>query len=292
MMEFLEQLTFIERGVIAGLVVGILAPIMGAFLLVRRMTIISEGLSQITLAGIATGVVIGQSTQLMQDVNPLITGFLFALAGALVVEKLRSVYRYFQELAVPIILSAGLGISAILISSSGMSSTEWFNFLFGSLLTVSLSDLIFILSAGTVSFFILIIMYKEWLSISFDSEFAHTSGIAVKRMNLLFAALIAAVISVSISVVGILLVGAMITLPVAAALQVSGSFRQVILYGIVFGELSVTLGMLSSYYFNIATGGMIVTAGIIILVMAILFKNMRLRVKKTSFVMKKGGESV
>ncbi|AOM82617.1 metal ABC transporter permease [Salisediminibacterium beveridgei] len=283
MMEVLEQLTFLERGIIAGLVVGILAPMMGAFLLVRRMTIISEGLSQITLAGIATGVVIGQSGIFMQDVNPLITGFLFALAGALIVEKLRSVYRYFQELAVPIILSAGLGISAVLISMSGMSSTEWFNFLFGSLLTVSISDLIFILSAGTVSFLILIILYKEWLSISFDSEFAHTSGIAVKWMNLLFAVLVAAVISVSISVVGILLVGAMITLPVAAALQVSHSFRQVILFGIMFGESAVILGMLSSYYLNIATGGMIVTAGILILLMAIMIKNLRYRILKTSF---------
>lgn len=283
MMEVLEQLTFLERGIIAGLAVGVLAPMMGAFLLVRRMTIISEGLSQITLAGIATGVVIGQSGIFMQDVNPLITGFLFALAGALIVEKLRSVYRYFQELAVPIILSAGLGISAVLISMSGMSSTEWFNFLFGSLLTVSISDLIFILSAGTVSFLILILLYKEWLSISFDSEFAHTSGIAVKWMNLLFAALVAAVISVSISVVGILLVGAMITLPVAAALQVSHSFRQVILYGIVFGEMAVILGMVSSYYLNIATGGMIVTAGILILLIAMMIKKIRYRLLKTSF---------
>lgn len=275
MIEWFESLTFLDRGIIAGLVIGLLAPLMGSFLLVRRMTIISEGLSQITLAGIAVGVVAGSALDLPWPINPLISGFLFAVAGALIVEKLRSVYQYFQELAIPIILSAGLGLSAILISASGMSSSEWFNFLFGSILTVSLTDLYFILSAGTISLILLIFLYKEFLSVSFDAEFAHTSGLRVKGLNLIFAALIAAVISISVNIVGILLVGAMITLPVAAALQVSKSFRQVIMYGILFGEMAIIAGMLSSYYLNIATGGMIVTAGIAILAVAILYAKLK-----------------
>lgn len=276
-MEWFESLTFLDRGIIAGLVIGLLAPLMGAFLLVRRMTIISEGLSQITLAGIAVGVVAGSALDLPWSINPLISGFLFAVAGALIVEKLRTVYQYFQELAVPIILSAGLGLSAILISASGMSSSEWFNFLFGSILTVSLTDLYFILITGTISLILLIFLYKEFLSVSFDAEFAHTSGLRVKGLNLVFAALIAAVISISVNIVGILLVGAMITLPVAAALQVSKSFRQVILFGIFFGELAIVSGMLSSYYLNIATGGMIVTAGIVILAVMIMYAKLRSR---------------
>lgn len=275
MIEWFESLTFLDRGIIAGLVIGLLAPLMGSFLLVRRMTIISEGLSQITLSGIAVGVVAGSALDLPWPINPLISGFLFAVAGALIVEKLRSVYQYFQELAIPIILSAGLGLSAILISASGMSSSEWFNFLFGSILTVSLTDLYFILSAGTISLILLIFLYKEFLSVSFDAEFAHTSGLRVKGLNLIFAALIAAVISISVNIVGILLVGAMITLPVAAALQVSKSFRQVIMYGILFGEMAIIAGMLSSYYLNIATGGMIVTAGIAILAVAILYAKLK-----------------
>ncbi|ADH99832.1 metal ABC transporter permease [Salisediminibacterium selenitireducens] len=276
-MEWFESLTFLDRGILAGLVIGLLAPLMGAFLLVRRMTIISEGLSQITLAGIAVGVVAGSALDLPWSINPLISGFLFAVAGALIVEKLRTVYQYFQELAIPIILSAGLGLSAILISASGMSSSEWFNFLFGSILTVSLSDLYFILIAGTISLILLVFLYKEFLSVSFDAEFAHTSGLRVKGLNLVFAALIAAVISISVNIVGILLVGAMITLPVAAALQVSKSFRQVILFGIFFGELAIVSGMLSSYYLNIATGGMIVTSGIVILAVMIMYAKLRSR---------------
>ncbi|GEL08800.1 metal ABC transporter permease [Salisediminibacterium halotolerans] len=283
-MELLQGLSFLERGIAAGLMIGLIAPVVGAFLLVRRMTIISEGLSQVTLTGIATGVLMNQTMVWTEGINPLYTGFFFALIGSLVVERLRTVYKHFQELAIPVILSAGLGMSAILISSSGVSNTEWFNFLFGSIITVSAGDLLFIFIAGAAGLMILGLFYKEWLSISFDAEFAYTTGISVKWMNFLFAVLIALVISMSISVVGVLLVGALVTLPVASSLQLANSFRQVILYGILFGEGAVILGVIGSYYLNIATGGMIVVTGIILLFAAAGMKKVIHRCKRKSYL--------
>ncbi|MCR6096750.1 metal ABC transporter permease [Salipaludibacillus agaradhaerens] len=271
MLDLLHQLTFLERGIIAGLIVGFICPIIGAFLLVRRMTIISEGLSHITLTGIAVGIVMMQSPA-TNFINPLYTGVLFSLIGSLLVEKLRQIYRHFQELAIPIILSAGIGLSALLISISPSNNTEWFNYLFGSIVTVTLTDLLFIVVTGIVMMSIVLLFYKELLSISFDQEFAITSGISVKKMNFLFSILIALVISMSMKVIGILLVGAMVTLPVAVSIQFAKSFRQVVFIGIIVGEISVIGGIIMSIYFNIATGGMIVVTGVIILIISVIIK--------------------
>ncbi|PYZ95307.1 metal ABC transporter permease [Salipaludibacillus keqinensis] len=274
-MDLLQQLTFLERGILAGLIIGFICPVVGAFLLVRRMTIISEGLSHITLTGIAAGVFMSQSTAFLGFINPLYTGLIFSLVGSLLVEKLRQIYKHFQELAIPIILSSGIGLSAIIISLSSSSYTEWYNYLFGSIVTVSLNDLLFILITGIVAMLLIAAFYKELLSISFDQEFASTSGISVKKMNFLFAVLIALVISMSMKVIGILLVGAMVTLPVAASMQFAKSFRQVVVGGILFGETAIIGGIMLSYFFNIATGGMVVVTGVVLMIVAVLIKQLK-----------------
>ncbi|TMW73825.1 metal ABC transporter permease [Alteribacter natronophilus] len=274
-MELLQQLTFLERGIIAGLIIGFICPLLGAFLLVRRITIISEALSHITLTGIAAGVFLSQTTILMGMINPLYTGLIFSLAGSLLVEKLRQIYKHFQELAIPIILSSGVGLGAILISMSGGSYNEWYNYLFGSIVTVTLGDLGFIAGTGIVALIILLAFYKELLSISFDQEFAKTSGMKVTRINFFFSLLIALVISMSMKVVGILLVGAMVTLPVAASIQLAKSFRQVVVLGILFGQMAMIGGIYFSYHLNVATGGMIVVTGVVILILSAGLKRFR-----------------
>ncbi|UCZ54531.1 metal ABC transporter permease [Bacillus shivajii] len=283
-MELLQQLTFLERGIIAGLMIGFICPLLGSFLLVRRITVISEALSHITLTGIAAGIFLSQAVTWLAFINPLYTGLIFSLIGSLLVEKLRQIYKHFQELAIPIILSGGIGLGAILISLGQTNYAQWYNYLFGSIVTVTLSDLYFIFGTGIVALFILGGFYKELLSISFDQEFAKTSGISVKRLNFFFAVLIALVISMSMKVVGILLVGAMVTLPVAASIQIAKSFRQVALLAILFGELAMIGGIIASYYFNIATGGMIVVTGIVILLVAILVKKMKMFIQTVKSV--------
>ncbi|MFC5713397.1 metal ABC transporter permease [Thalassorhabdus alkalitolerans] len=264
-MDFLfGDLTFIQRGVLAALIVGFICPLLGSFLLVRRVTIISESLSHVTLTGISAGVLMGQTMQFM-DVNPLYSGLLFALIGSLLIEKLRQEYRHFQELAIPIILSAGIGLSAILISIAQTGYTEWFNYLFGSIVSVTQEDLLFIIITAFVVLLIMIFFFKEFISISFDQEYAKVSGISLKGMNFLFSLLVALVISMSMKVVGILLVGALIALPVAAAIRVAKSFKQVMLLGVLFGEAAILSGVYISYHMDIATGGTIVMSAMFIL---------------------------
>ncbi|WP_018923746.1 metal ABC transporter permease [Salsuginibacillus kocurii] len=273
-MEFLEALTFIERGVVAGVLIGIIAPLIGSFLVVRRVSVISESLSHVTLTGISAAVLLSQTLMWVEGLNPLYFGALFALVGSLLIEKLRQEYHHFQELAIPIILSAGIGLSAVFISMAESGYNEWFSYLFGSIVSVTLSDLYFILITSGVVLTIVILMYKELLAVSFDQEFAKVTGISVRSINFLFSVLVALVIALSMQVVGILLVGALITLPVAAAIRIGASFRSIIIYSIIFGELAVLLGVYFSYHLNIATGGTIVMTAITILFVVSLGKRL------------------
>ncbi len=271
-MDILSQLSFIERGLVAGVMIGLIAPIVGAFLLVRRVSVISESISHITLTGISAGVFLGTLGTWFQMVNPIYVGVIFALFGALITERLRDVYRHFQELAVPIILSAGIGMSAIFISLARTGYNEWYTYLFGSIVSVTVSDVQFILLMSVIVLMIIVIFYKEFISISFDQEYAKVSGMSIRTVNFVFALLIALVISMSMKVVGVLLVGAMIVIPVATSIQLAKSFKQLIGFGIVFAEIAVISGMYLSYQYHIATGGMIVLMALFVLFFVIMLK--------------------
>jgi zinc transport system permease protein len=274
-MDVISQLTFIERGIIAGIVIGFIAPILGAFLLVRRISVISESISHITLTGISAGVLLGTFGPMFQSVNPMYMGVVFALIGALITERLRDVYQHFQELAIPIILSTGIGLSAIFISLARTGYNEWYSYLFGSIVSVTVSDLQFILIIAFILLGIISLFYKEFVSISFDQEFAKVSGISMKTANFVFALLIALVISISMKVVGILLVGALVVIPVATSIQLAKSFKQLIGYGILFAQFAMSIGLFLSYQFAIATGGMIVMINLLLLGSVIAFKKVR-----------------
>ncbi|KHF41854.1 metal ABC transporter permease [Halalkalibacter okhensis] len=263
-----------ERGILAGVIIGIIAPLVGSFLLVRRISVVTESISHITLTGISAGVFLGTLGPLFQNMNPMYLGVVFALIGALITERLREMYRHFQELAVPIILSTGIGMSAIFISLARTGYNEWYSYLFGSIVSVTVSDVQFIMITAIFVLFIIVLFYKEFVLTSFDQEFAQVSGISMKFVNFIFALLIAMVISMSMKVVGILLVGALVVIPVAASIQVSKSFKQLIFFSIIFAQISILFGLYFSYQFNIATGGMIVLISILVLLLVLLLKRL------------------
>ncbi|KMK75980.1 metal ABC transporter permease [Alkalihalobacillus pseudalcaliphilus] len=269
-MEWLNELNFIERGVLAGIIIALIAPIIGSFLLVRRVSIISESLSHITLTGISAGVLLSSLSIWNLEVNPLYMGVAFALIGSLLIEKLRQVYPHFQELAIPIILSAGIGLSAVFISISNSSTQEWYAYLFGSIVSVTVEDLQFIMIAALIIIIIVIVFYKEFISIAFDIEHAKVSGVSVKLSNFVFSFLVALVISLSMKVVGILLVGALMVIPVAASIQLSRSFKHLLFFSVAFSMIAVLAGIYFSYHFQLAPGGTIVVAALLIL-FAVLF---------------------
>jgi zinc transport system permease protein len=272
MLEALFTYKFLQYALISGLIIGLVAPLLGVFIVVRRQSLIADALSHITLAGVAAGLLLGQTFSLFANVDPIFFGMFFSVAGALLIEQLRKEYKFYQELAIPIILSAGIGLGVVFISLANGFNADLFGYLFGNILAVSQADLLRISIAGIIVLFTIWLLYKEMLYLSFDEENARLSGIPHRLINLIFSVLVAFVISISMQVVGILLVSAMLTLPVAAALRIARSFRQTIFYAIIFGELAVISGLISAYYFNLASGGTIVLVSVLLLVTVLIKK--------------------
>lgn len=256
---------FLQNAFFTGIMIGFLAPILGVFIVVRRLALITDALSHVTLTGIAFHLLLAQTFTFMQLMSPLYMGMTFAVAGSLLMEKLRNVYTAFKELAIPIILSIGIGLGVVFISLADGFNNDLFNYLFGSIITVTREDLSVISIVTVVVTGLLILFYKELLFLSFDEEQASVSGIPGKWINILFIIMTALVIASSMRIVGILLVSSLMTLPAASAIQLSKSFKQMFLYSIIIGEFSVITGIISAFYLDISPGGVIVLVALSIL---------------------------
>ncbi|RAS79168.1 metal ABC transporter permease [Priestia endophytica] len=270
MIANLFQFEFLQNAFITGILIGFLAPLLGAFIVVRRLSLIADALSHVTLAGISASLLLEK--KLGYQLNPLYFGMIFSVAGSLFIEKLRGLYRHYQELAIPIILSGGIGISVIFISLADGFNSDLLNYLFGSVSAVSRTDLWTIVGVAIVVTLAIIIFYKELFILSFDEEHAKASGVKAKATHFLFIVMVALVIAASMNIVGILLVSALMTLPVAASMRLATGFKQTIILSIIFGEVSVIGGLISSYYLDLAPGGVIVVIAILILLGSILVK--------------------
>ncbi|MEH6941238.1 metal ABC transporter permease [Bacillus sp. JJ722] len=277
MISGLLQYEFLQNAFITGLIIGIIAPLLGVFVVVRRQSLIADALSHVTLAGISFSLFIEKKFfSSVGTINPLYMGMAFSVIGSLFIERLRSVYKHYQELAIPIILSSGIGISVIFISLAEGFNTDLFSYLFGSVSAVSRADMWTILVVAIIVIAIITLLYKEFFLLSFDEDHAKASGIPANVIHFIFIILVALVIASSMRIVGVMLVSSLMTLPVAASMRLANGFKQMIVYSIIFGEISVVGGLFLSFYLDLAPGGTIVMIAILILLAAIGYKKVKI----------------
>jgi zinc transport system permease protein len=275
MLSSFFEYEFLQNAFLAGMVIGLIAPLLGVFIVVRRMSLIADALSHVTLAGIAASMLLEKKVSIFAGLNPIYLGMVFSVTGSLFIEKLRTVYKHYQELAIPIILSSGVGISVIFISLADGFNTDLFSYLFGSISAVSRTDLYVILGIAVFVILMILLLYKELFLLSFDEEHASASGIHAKWIHFIFILIVALVISASMRVVGILLVSSLMTLPVAASIRIAKGFKQTIFFSILFGEISVIIGLILAYYLDLAPGGTIVVLSVLILIVTILWTKIK-----------------
>lgn len=254
MIDSIFQYQFLQNAFASGLIIGVIVPLLGVFIVVRRLSLIADALSHVTLAGIAGSLYLSQSIGALAVLNPLYLGIVASVTGSLFIERLRRLYKHYEELAIPIIMSAGLGFGAIFISLAEGFSSDLFSYLFGSVSAVSRQDLWIVLCIAFIVVLFLTLFFKELFVLSFDEEYAKASGLPAKWVHLLFMIVIALVIAGSMRIVGILLVSSLMTLPVAAAMRISKSFKQAIIFSVLFGELAVIIGLVSAFYLDLAPG--------------------------------------
>ncbi|MEB6289990.1 metal ABC transporter permease [Staphylococcus xylosus] len=279
MIEALLNFDFMRYSLASGLLIGLIAPLIGAFIVVRRLSLIADALSHVTLGGISFGMFVVTVMPTLAFINPMWFGILYAVIGALLIEKLRTSYSNYQEIAIPIIMSAGIALSAIFISLADGFNQEIVGLLFGSISAVTLSDLITIIVIVIIVLVFILSFYKELFILSFDEEYSKVIGIP-KWIQFIFIIIVAMVISASMRVVGILLVSALITLPVAISMRLTKGFKQLIILSVVIGEISVIGGLVLAFYMNISPGGVIVVLLVLILAIAMMYQKFKIRTIK------------
>src|SRR3989344_2232158 len=259
--------TFLEHAILASLITAIVAPTIGFFLVLRRQALMADTLAHVSLAGVAAGFLLG--------FNPLITALFVTTGSSLVIEHLRA-RRIASEWALALFLYGSLAVAIILFSLGKNVGSKVTSFLFGNLLTVTQSDLFFMLALGGIVIATVAIFWKSLLAITFDETFARTINLPVRRLTTLLAALTAAVITLSIPTLGVLLIGAMISIPVIAALQLRASAVTTLFAAIAIALISTLFGLASSLMLNIAPAGTIVLT----LILTTLLIRLSLSIKK------------
>ncbi len=260
--------SFMVRAFAAGLVIGTIAPLIGTFLVARRFSLIADTLGHVSLAGIALG--------LLLHVNPIITAMMASILIALVVDKIRQNKIVSGESALAMLLSGGLALAIVLVGLARGFNVDLFSYLFGSITTIRSEDLMIILPVGIAVAITILVFYKQLLYISFDEDGARVSGVNVNALNMMLMILTAITVSLSIRIIGSLLIGALLVIPVTSASQISRNFKQSIILSIIFSLVSVTIGLFISFYANLPAGGTVVLISLVIFIFSYLFRILKL----------------
>jgi len=242
--------SFIVRAFEAGIVIALIAPLIGIFLVLRRYSLIADTLAHVSLAGVALG--------LLLKINPLLTAFGVATVASFLIERLRLSKRVYSDAALSVFLSGSLAVALLLLSLAHGFSVNLFDYLFGSLVTVSQGDLYLIAVVGCIVLAAVFFTYKELLYVSFDEESAQVAGIPTRFVNVLLIVLAGLAVSIAIPIVGALLIAALIVIPVLTALQFKKSFKKTILIAEALSVVAVVAGIFAAFYLDLSAGGTIV----------------------------------
>ena len=261
------QFEFMRNAFMAGFIISLLCPCIGLFLVLKRYSMIGDTLSHSSFPGVSIGLVFG--------FNPLLTAFLFTTICALLIELLRNYYKKYAELSMSIILTFSLGLALILVSS-GKSSTTVNSFLFGSILTVSKTDLTIIALVSLLCFIGIFSLYDKLVYTHLEEEGAKVSGINTKLINYIFTIIVGATISVSIRVMGILVISSIIVIPAATAMQFKKGFNKSLIISMIIGVIDVLSGLLLASLFDLAPGGTIALTSVIVLILSLILNRKKL----------------
>ena len=251
---------FMVRALLGGAIVGVLAPSLGMFLVLRRFSLIADTLSHVALMGVAVG--------LATSSNPAIVALAAATLGAVVIEWLSAHQRLPGDVALAVVLYAALAIAVVVISGARGLNVDLFAFLFGSVLSIDPLDLWLLLGLAAAVALYVTVFFSELSQSSFDPDLARVTGVPVGWINLGLAVLTGATITLSMRVVGVLLVGAMLVVPVLAGQRLASGLRSVLAVAAAIGVASAIAGLTTAFYADVSAGGAIVLSAIVLLVAA------------------------
>jgi zinc transport system permease protein len=263
------KLEFMRLAFAAGAVIGVLAPAVGYFIVQRRMSLIGDGIGHVAFAGVAAG--------LLLHVSPVLTALVAAVAGGVAIEWLRSQRGAAGDQALALVFYTGIAGGVVLVSLAGSLNVNLFQYLFGSILTVTHGDVIVVAVLGVAGLVTLALLYRALCAVVLDEEGARVAGVPVAALNIVVAALAAVTIALAMRVVGVLLIAALMVLPVSAAMRLAWSMWSTLLLSIAIGLVSVLSGLSLAYYADLPPGGTIVLVAAALVLMATLGSGLRRR---------------
>lgn len=255
---------FIQRAFVTGIFVAMLCSVLGLFLVLRRLSLIGDGLSHISFGAVALGLFLG--------VVPLYVAVPVVVLGAISILYLSNAAKVYADAAIGIFSSVGLAIGIILASVSHGFTVDLFSYLFGNILAISTDEMIFSIILSGVVLAAIWAFYYDLFSLTFNPEQAQVSGIRVETINTVLVVLTGITVVLSIRVVGIMLISAFFVLPPVTALQVATGFKPAIFLSIFFAVTSVVVGIISSFFLNIPTGATIVIVNFIFLLCSLAYR--------------------
>ncbi len=258
------QYAFIQKAFLAGSFVAITCAVLGMFLVLRKMSLIGDGLSHVSFGAIALGIFFG--------LYPFYIAVPLVMIGAILIIKITEKTRIYGDAAIGIISAVGIAGGVILASVSRGFNIDLFSYLFGNILAISTLEVI---SSIILSFIVLLTIrffYWDLFSATFDEEYAKTTGIRTSTINTLLALLTAITVVLSIKVVGVMLVSALLIIPAVTALQIAKRFRSAMFYAIIYALLSVLCGITVSFFYDLPAGATIVMINALLFGMTLLYK--------------------
>jgi zinc transport system permease protein len=268
-MEILEYLQygFIQRALLCGSFIALLCSTLGVILVLRRFSLIGDGLAHVTFGSVALG--------LLFRIYPLYISIPIVMLSSLGIVKLTQRARLYGDAAIGIVSSFGIAGGVILASVAGGFNVDLFSYLFGNILAIGQEELYISIALSVVVLAVIFLYFNEIFSMTFDEEFARVSGIGTERLNTILALLTAITVVLTMSVVGIMLVSALLILPAVTALQLARSFRGAMLIAACVSFVAVIGGIFLSLALNLPTGATIVMTGIVIFLAALALRMMR-----------------
>ena len=265
----LLQYQFMHRAILVGLCIGVMAPLIGTFLVHRQLALIGDALAHTAFAGVAVGLFLNAVLEV--GVSPYLTAVIVAMLAALLIELISEVTDAYNDVSMAIVLSTGFALGTTLISINAGGLAVGINqYLFGNLSTVSRENAAILLVLFGIIVATVAVTRNQLLYVTFDETAAAVSGLSVTWYNRVMVVLTALVVVGAMQIMGVILVAAMLVVPVAGATQVARSFTESLLVSVLLAELAVTLGIGIAYYGEATAGGVIVLVAVAIYALAVV----------------------
>lgn len=260
MMHFLDY-SFMVRALLAGTLLGLVAPALGTLVVARRSSLIADTLAHAALAGVGIGVILG--------ISPTWGAVVVAIIAAVGIELLMSQNRFNTDAIMALFLSGGLALAVALISLQG-TPINFENYLFGSLITVTNEEIGILMLSGSVVLLFIAFFWWPLVSLSFSEDLTATRGFNIRFLKWTVAILTGLMVSQSLKIVGGLLIGALMVIPVLTAIPLCRSFRSTLRVSVLFALIAIWSGLLISYFYSIPSGSAIVLSSVVVFIFVYL----------------------